>query len=105
MSLGSTIALIKALGGSGGGSGGGVLVVNIDFQTMALNKTWQEITDSDFSVIIVPNEEHGNSWVIVTLTNYGPDKYFVEGKGLSGDGVTSITFYADTPNDYPVMSN
>lgn len=43
--IGETIALVKALGGSGGGSsGGGVLVVTDTDGT--LDKTWQEIHDA-----------------------------------------------------------
>ena len=50
MGIGTTIALIKAFGGSGGGgSGGGVLVVTDTDGT--LNKTWQEIHDADFAVV------------------------------------------------------
>ena len=48
MTTGEVIALIKAL--SGGGSGGGVLVVTDTDGT--LDKTWQEIHDADFAVVI-----------------------------------------------------
>ena len=35
---------------AGGGSGGGVLIVNPDAQTRALDKTWQEIADAKSAV-------------------------------------------------------
>ena len=36
-----------------GGTGGGVLVVNVDIQTGALDKTWKEIHDASFAVLKV----------------------------------------------------
>ena len=50
--IGETIALAKALGGSGGGgsSGGGVFLVTINYDESenadVLDKTWQEIHDA-----------------------------------------------------------
>lgn len=50
MNIGEVIALIKAFGGGGGSSGGGVLVVHDVDGT--LDKTWQEIHDADFAVVV-----------------------------------------------------
>ena len=90
MSLGTEIALIKALG-NGGGSGGGVLIVTDTDGT--LNKTWQEIHDAPiavlkidsyncicmdntadsqsamFSVVFVEHDNTGNIQYLVYLTN------------------------------------
>lgn len=55
MNTGEVIALIKAFGGGGGGSSGsGVLVVHetVSGGTHTLDKTWQEIHDADFAVVV-----------------------------------------------------
>ena len=55
MNTGEVIALIKAFGGGGGGSsGGGVLVIHetVSGNTHTLDKTWQEIHDADFAVVV-----------------------------------------------------
>ena len=84
MSLGTEIALIKALG-NGGGSGGGVLVVTDTDGT--LDKTWQEIHDAGFSVL--------NYGIGIYTTNF-----FISNE--SGYRVVFSHAYSDKGNVYVI---
>lgn len=58
MTTGEVIALIKAFGGGGGGSsGGGVMVVHDVDGT--LDKTWKEIHDAGFCVLVAVGKGNG----------------------------------------------
>ena len=64
--------IVDAIGsGGGGGTGGGVLVVNLDPQTNALDKTWNEINNAAFAIIkyIDPNTEATIYYNIATIVN------------------------------------
>lgn len=97
MSLGTEIALIKALGGSGGGSGGGVLVVRVAGGT--LDKTWQEIANavaSTGAVIVLENEGAViSAEVIMSAYRDGEEAYTVNVNGASYD-TSSASGYPST---------
>ena len=67
MGLGQIIALIKSLGGSGGGSGGGVLVVTDTDGT--LDKTWQEIHDASFAILVNESDEYSKDCAMFSYMN------------------------------------
>ena len=94
-------AMGKAAGGGGGGGGsGGVLVCTADFQTMALNHTWQEIKDAAIAVL-----DGGN--MIAFATNFTIDvNYYVYFASFTTDAshpVEFVTATATSANDYPVI--
>ena len=107
MTTGLCIALIKALGGGGGQKGGGVLMVNMNSETLALDKTYAEIvsaTDNSIVLFKLPNEDVEGSFFIASLQAYGP--YENDPSKLIllfsfYDGM--ITFLADSEDSYPVI--
>ena len=95
--------IVDAIGsGGGGGTGGGVLAVVVDRQTMALDKTWQEIYDAynAHKVVMLYFDN-----VVVYLTLISP-------KGGSNiqyrvtffNSSDSLKFVCDNATDYPVYS-
>lgn len=88
---------------SGGGTGGGVLVCNLDKQTMALDKTWNEINSAFFAVLRVLDGSIVQYNSIVS-TGYGEDSYYVEFVSITGDGTVIIQFQTDSADGYPVMN-
>lgn len=96
-----------AKGGGGGGSGGGVLVLHMDYDTGALDKTWQEIYDGllDGIVFVLPSnegtEEEPACMLYVVNTAYLSADYIVDATALG----SRLTFYASTANDYPVAGS
>ena len=89
---GKTIALIKALSNGGGGSGGGVLVVHetVSGGTHTLDKTWQEIYDSGYSVLALVE---GSDVMFFAITYISSSPYIVT---FGGDAYT-----AASASDYP----
>lgn len=102
MSLGTEIALIKALGGNGGGSGGGVLVVTDTDGT--LDKTWQEIHDAPVAVV---HRGAGDQYTFYKMHDYMGNKGGnVDFIGVDANmGRSSRTYIADSASDYPVMES
>ena len=97
MTTGEVIALIKALSG-GGGSGGGVLVVHDVNGT--LDKTWQEINDADFAVILAYRSQvEANVHMPVNFCNEGMDTYDVACE-LQG---ATVYYTAESTSDYPTL--
>ena len=91
MSLGTEIALIKALG-NGGGSGGGVLVVTE--ATATLNKTWQEIHDAFMLGGAVISWSETDCKQVVTISHDNRiGEYKVETK--------EITYITNSASGYP----
>lgn len=80
-----------------GGSGGGVLVVHMDEDTLALDKTWQEIVDSDLCIV----NYYGSK-----IIQYGAAMPIHQGKFkvLFWDFYESspVVYEADSPTGYPV---
>ena len=107
MTTGEVIALIKAFGGSGGGSsGGGVLIITEDGGTGTLDKTWQEIHDAEFALIVNVVGQNYKSFIPVIEVNEDSGSYTVTTCATfnnSGEAVFSIGVYAaSSANGYPV---
>lgn len=85
-------------GGGGGSSGGGVLVVH-EGENGALDKTLQEIADSDLCIL----DYYGSKMMQYGVgTPHGQGKF----KVFFWDFYESsqVIFEADTPTDYPVYA-
>lgn len=88
----------------GGGSSGGVLVVHIDMQTMALDKTWQEIVDAEYAVIV---QSVGTTTVYQYLANMektGDTSYFVNAFMIMGTTILESNYIATSADGYPVFN-
>lgn len=85
---------------SGGGSGGGVMIahgsVDESAGTVTLDKTWQEIADAVLCFIIGGDVETMLSVDFITEIGRDGGRYSI--------GTTQYTFYAESPNDYPVYT-
>lgn len=114
MDTGKTVALIKALGGAGGGGGGGgdTVVLHIDENTGALDKTWQEITDllaaGKRLVFYFPYDgSAGGTQVTILSTSVHPDIYAVWSFGYMVYSTQPDWYdfraFADTANSYPLL--
>lgn len=83
-------------GSGGGGSGGGVLVLHED-ESGALDKTWQEIADSDLCIL---------NYYGAKMIQYGVAEPIGQGKYkvFFWDFYESsqAVYEADSPTDYPV---
>ena len=110
MSLGSMIALIKTLAGSGGGgggggsSGGGVLVVHGD-ENGVLDKTWQEIYDaSNLGVVVLPIPGGGEILYLDSVIHNPPIGQVHETWSILFIGIQSqntFVFEAESADSYP----
>jgi hypothetical protein len=80
---------------SGGGSGGGVLVVHQDTDGK-LDKTWQEIHDSDFAVL-----KRASGTVLVTTGAYEEDGEY--GVGFFTYGADPTVYIATSASGYPTI--
>ena len=91
-----------------GGSGGGVLVVGIDATTGALDKTWQEIYDADFAVVVM--ESDGNKLMAYVYglqpgdNKMGTD-YTVMLMMADNSQFAVITATAESASDYPQIQD
>ena len=85
----------------GGGSGGGVLVVHetVSGGTHTLDKTWQEIHDAVFSVLVSTTGESNKSWGVIASCDYISDagKYVVMYSTVDGPSI----FDCDSASGYP----
>lgn len=96
--------IVDAIGsGGGGGTGGGVLVVTLDFDTLTLDKTWNEIASSSLAVLKV-NADNATHFSTLYMTNIlGENEfavYFFRIEG--GSRIESETFKASSADGYPV---
>ena len=83
---------------NGGGSGGGVLVVTDTDGT--LDKTWQEIADADFAVILAYRSQvEAIVHMPVNFCNEGKDTYDVACE-LQG---ATVYYTAESTSDYPTL--
>ena len=104
MTTGEVIALIKAFGGSGGGSsGGGVLVVGVNGDTGALDKTAGELLAAFTNGFVVFNEEiDGNIYgAIMVYAHYKPNETKQYSFGFYMGSY--VTYSAENSTDYPMM--
>lgn len=111
MKAGQIIALIKAFGGSSGGGGTGdnnVLVVNmtINGNTATLDKTWKEIYDAPFAVIVSSLGEDNKAYFDIADITYDSDfnTYIVTAVQPGSTYESGLTFSASTDTDYPTMN-
>ena len=87
--------------GSPSPSGGGVLVVHMDSDTGALDKTWQEIHDANFAVLVFNAETSilCATCVEIASSGYGVDFYMPPHTGGTGE---LLPFVATSADGYPV---
>ena len=93
----------KSGSGGGGSTGGGVLVVHADFDTSALDHTWQEINDADFAVLKFGVGFTGVA-PAVYIEAYDESEYVVIFADIAIGG--TITYYQSTATSadgYPVL--
>ena len=91
--------IIDASGG-GGGTGGGVLIAQVNTNTGALDKTWQEVLDAPFCQIIVDIGAEGKTYLPI-LNIYVDSGYKID--ALMANGAQMI-FTAASASDYPVAN-
>lgn len=133
MEAGETIALIKALGGSGGGSSlptdpaqdgtynlqntvssgtstlswasgsSGGGVLVVHDVEGTLDKTWQEIHDCDFGVIKTGTDGDITYMPIINVWR-DDNEYGVGAYNTSGETPVTIYFIASSPSGYPAYS-
>ena len=92
--------LNKLENGVAAASGASILIINMDMETGALDKTWQEIYDADICYII---SEFGSPVIksIVPVSSIGmQNNDYAVGAVLPGSQ-NFMMFYAPTPDDYP----
>lgn len=91
---------------NGEGSSGGVLAITLD-DTMTMNRTWNEIKNASFAVIIANFDEGSALWIPVTGCNTvteGGSAYYVYGVQIFSAGeIEPITFSVDSPSGYPTL--
>lgn len=91
-------------GGGGGGTGGGALVVHIDVQTSALDKTWQEIYDAAKvgTVLLINDENTTISHGLFSRINIAEEFYQVWFYLISDKA--TVKFVAESADDYPLFA-
>lgn len=94
MTTGEVIALIKAFGG--GGSGGGVLVVTDTNGT--LDKTWQEIYDADFAVVVQSSAAGKKKYAVTEVLHNRDNTEFLVNIIIDGD---PASYTASSADGYP----
>lgn len=102
MTIGTVIALIKALGsgGGGGGSGGGVLVVNVTYDESTNTSTCDKTADEMAAAL-----ESGGIIFRASVVG-GEYTYFALSSAYVTSGAyrfetSSDTFQASSPDEYP----
>lgn len=89
-------------------NGGGVLVVSAVYDeqtdTTTLDKTWQEIHDATFAVIITENPM-GKIHDYISIVGQIPDGYFVTSGIMSDNAVQSNLYKCNSADGYPVLQS
>ncbi len=88
----------------GGSSGGGVLVVHVDAQTGALDKTWQEIADAEYAVIVQSVGTTTAYLYIANLQKTGDTSYVVNAFMIMGTTIRESNYIATSADGYPVFN-
>lgn len=91
-------------GGGGGGSGGGVLVVHVDAQTGALDKTWQEIADAEYAVVVQSVGTTTAYLYIANIQKTGDTSYVVNAFMIIGTTIYESNYIATSAEGYPVFN-
>lgn len=93
--------------GIAGAGGGGVLVISSVYdeqtETTTLDKTWQEIHDATFSVIITDNPMMGKVYDYIRTVGMMMGKYTVASAFFSDDKVQISKYVCNSADDYPVL--
>lgn len=93
--------IIDASGGGGGG-GVGVLEVSIDMQTMALDKTWNEINSAPFAVLKIETGGRFEWYTIVSMLS-DEGNYLLSFAMPAAPDITFLEFSTDSADGYPVL--
>ena len=96
--------LENGLAEASGGGGGGVLVANLDPQTGALDKTWNEISSSSFAVVkleLMPNSYEIRPVYSILVAPNDP-RYTIMVIKIVNAEVGVMIFTATSADDYPV---
>ncbi len=109
--------IVDAIGsGGGGGTGGGVLVVgatmNETTMTVTLDKTWKEIHDAPFAIIVINSAQgdmtyKANGFIGGLECDDGIYSVLTFMAGISQSAVSfdPVIFKATTENGYPVAGS
>ena len=93
----------------GGGSSGGVLVVNGTWDdegtTCTLDKTWQEIYDGGFGVVVSPIGDNEVAYSPIIAVFSGLGQYSVEVIHEGANGFDTMRFSTNSASGYPVFSS
>lgn len=93
--------------GIAGAGGGGMLVISAVYDeqtdTTTLDKTWQEIHDATFSIIITDNPMIGKVYDYISAVGPMMGNYGVTTAFLSGDEVQNSIYVCNSADDYPVL--
>lgn len=103
--------IINASGGGGGGTGGGVLKISVTVQAggtqAVMDKTWAEINEAAFSVVVASFAEGENSWMPVVGTVADGEHYNVTvAFPQNEDGLitfSEMNFFTISETGYPGM--
>lgn len=97
--------------GGGGGTGGeSVLVANMSFAdgSLILDKTYGEIKNANYALVKTVSDGSQISYGFITgiIDDENGGDVYVASPSLSGDSYTlmSVSFHANTENDYPSAS-
>lgn len=97
--------LNKMESGIASAGGGGAFIVNMDAQTLALNKTWQEICDAmangQPTYILGVNPMGAVCTPVLLAFNTGAG-YSIVGAGSDAQTITVALYTAASADDYPV---
>lgn len=91
-------------GGGGGQGGSNVLVVNCNASTYTLDKTWQEIHDAPFAVIMIQQNSNKMVFYIASITSID-SAYSVAAFSEGGDAIGETIFVTDSADGYPAISS
>lgn len=94
-------------GGGGGGFTGGVLVVGLNIETGALDKTWQEIHDAAQNGVVCWLQPNGGVAYLTALVEGGESgkivtPWSVDFIAFQESTAKSFSCIATSPNDFPV---
>ena len=90
--------IIDAIKAGGGGSGGGVLVVTDTDGT--LDKTWQEIHDASFAILVNESDEYSKDCAMFSYMNReGRDEPYSYNVTFGDDA----TYTASSASGYPTL--
>ena len=81
------------------GGGGGVLIVNLDTSTYAFDKTWTEIKNADYPVLVIEANENIKQWMNIASAEYDSGLYNV----TALDESNPMIFATDSADGYPVL--